>query len=55
MSKIFTVAIALLTLFALSYITAQPAKAGWKPLAKEKAKDQKIQDKKIAEAIANNW
>ncbi len=52
MNKILAVTIALLTLVALSFTAPVPATAGWNPRAKEKAKDQKVSDGDVAEAIA---
>lgn len=52
MNKLITLTIALIALIALSFTALAPANAGWNPSAKAKAKDQKVQDQKVAEAIA---
>lgn len=52
MKKLITLTAIFLSLIALSFATPAETFAGWNPLAKEKAKDQKVADAKIAEAIA---
>ncbi|MFQ5442950.1 MAG: YSC84-related protein [Thermodesulfobacteriota bacterium] len=43
---------AFISLFIMAAVFAAPAYSGWSPFKKEKAQDQKVRDKEVAEAIA---